>query len=137
MDHFTVLTWIYLRDWLWEFFIVLILVLQLHEFLLKLTDLSLMKFYFITNLTDQMGIQSFQNIRHILHLFETAFFIVKFSDLFFNTDNLLFEFFLFCKIRLSELYKLIIFPCKLIRLIFKFWEIFIDFMFFHLEDFSR
>jgi len=66
-----------------------------------------------------MRIESFQNIRDIFHLFETTFFVVKFSHLLFNTNNLLFEFFLFSKIRFSKLNKFVVFPCKLIGFIFK------------------
>ena len=118
------------------FGIVVRLGLEVHEFLLEFSDLLLVQFYFIPDLANQMGIESLQYIRDILHLLETALLTVKFFDFILQSDYFLFHFFLLTQVSLSELYKLAIFSGQLVCFIIELWEFLEDFVFFHFEDFS-
>ncbi len=78
-----------------------------------------MEFDLITDLTYQVRIKFFQDIGHILHFFEAAFFIVHLFELILHTDKLLFHLLLFSQVGFSELNKLSIFPSKLISFVFE------------------
>ena len=90
----------------------------------------------IGDFADQVRVESFQNVRDVLHFFETALLAVQFFNLILETDDLLFHFLFFAQVGFSELDKLIVFSGELIGLVFEFGEFLVDFVFFHFEDFG-
>ena len=110
---------------------------EIHDFFFQLSDLFLMEFDFVGNLTYQMGIEPFKNVRYVFHFFETALLTVEFFYFVLQTDDLLIDFFFLSQVRLPELDKFTIFSGQLISFVFELWQFLVNFMFLHLKYFSR
>ena len=92
---------------------------QVHEFLFQLANLFLVELDLIGNFTNQVWVESFEDVRDVLHFFEAALLAVEFFDLILEADDLLFHFFLFAEVGFSELDKLVVFSGELIGLVFE------------------
>ncbi len=68
-----------------------------------------MQFDLIGDFADQVRVKSFQNVRDVLHFFETALLAVQFLNFILQTDNLLFHFLFFTQVAFSEFDELVVF----------------------------
>jgi hypothetical protein len=92
---------------------------QVHEFLFQFANLFLVKLDLIGNFTYQVWVESFEDVRDVLHFFETALLAVEFFDLILESDDLLFHFLFFSEVGFSEFDKFVVFSGELIGLVFE------------------
>ncbi len=92
---------------------------QVHEFLFQFPNLFLMELDLVGNFTDQVRVESFEDVRDVLHFFEAALLAVEFFDLILESDDLLFNFLFFAEVVFSEFDKLVVFSGELIGLVFE------------------